>query len=152
MTDAAVCRYCLEAEGLICGQVGVAPKLFSPGLMLVDPLGRPFMNGYKTSKHGCFICFFFTNSASNVGMNKTPAPGLCLSWFLWSPQQLPGDLGRQPMAQIGSLAELRDLWPSLCWSCPPFSGPGPLCQGPLENWQSERVASMGGAEPDLCLV
>ena len=59
MTDAAVCRYCLEAEGLICGQVGVAPKLFSPGLMLVDPLGRPFMNGYKTSKHGCFICFFY---------------------------------------------------------------------------------------------
>jgi hypothetical protein len=39
--DAAVCRYCLEGEGLITGQVGVGPKLSQLGLMLVkqyDPL------------------------------------------------------------------------------------------------------------------
>lgn len=111
---AAVCRYCLEGEGLICGQAGRDEGYGNPdninrfGALL--RAGSGWVQKFAMDKDTISFRSLWTHhlgtpvckpckcrSSENLRVDDSALPrgsaGLCMPWFCWSSCELPGLFG-----------------------------------------------------------
>lgn len=117
--SASVCRYCLEGEGLICGQAGRDQGSGTPDntgmekMVDINRFGPPeswFWVQKFGQKYDEFLIVEDTpfrdtstckpckcRSSENFRVDDSALPrgsaGLCMPWFCWSSCELPGLFG-----------------------------------------------------------